>query len=93
MKKLLNAGEVGAILGVTDETARRYMRERMTCVMLPGRDLRVEESEVERFAQGLRVAPAAVQGKPTKVKKCKPAPILDLTLFEPDGRIKRRRSS
>lgn len=92
MKKLLNAGEVGAILGVTDETARRYMRERMTCVMLPGRDLRVEESEVERFAQALRVAPASVQGKPTKAKK-RPAPILDLTLFEPDGRIKRRRSS
>ena len=56
-------------------------------------DLRVEESEVERFAQGLRVAPtstpAATPATPKKHRT--PAPIIDLELFEPDGRIKRRR--
>ena len=89
MKKLLTAGDVGALLGVSEDTARRYMRKSMTCVMLPGRDLRVEESEVERFAQGLRVAPTSTPAAPRKGRT--PAPIIDLELFEPDGRIKRRR--
>lgn len=90
MKKLLSASDVGEILGVNADTARRYMRRSMVCVMLPGRDLRVEEAEVERFAAGLRKAPISAQAKPTKAKK-RPAPIIDLELFEPDGRIKRRR--
>ena len=89
MKKLLSASDVGEILGVSADTARRYMRRSMVCVMLPGRDLRVEEAEVERFTAGLRNAPASAQAKPAK--KHKPAPIIDLNLFEPDGRIKRRK--
>lgn len=91
MKKLLNAAQAAELIGVTEETARRYIRQQMTCIMLPGRDLRVEESEVERWISSTRKAPTAAQGAPRK--KRTPRPVLDPDLFEPDGRIRRRRSS
>jgi hypothetical protein len=90
MKALLTPAQVGERLGVNRDTARRYMRNQMTCVILPGGDIRVEESELEAWTQGRRVAPAQIAREPRARRK--PAPVIDLALFEPDGRIKRRRS-
>ena len=89
MKKLLTPKDVGDRLGVNCDTARRYMRREMACIILPGGDIRVEEAEVERWTDQRRQAPAG-----TKSSRKKPVPrIVDLTLFEPDGRIKRRRKA
>lgn len=90
MKNLLTPAQVGERLGVNADTARRYMRSGMTCVILPGGDLRVEEAELEAWTKGRRVAPSTAGSKTTTRRK--PAQVIDLTLFEPDGRIKRRRS-
>ena len=91
MKALLSPAQVGERLGVNADTARRYMRAGMTCVILPGGDLRVEEAELEAWTKGRRVAPSTTGSKTTSNRR-KPAQVIDLTLFEPDGRIKRRRS-
>lgn len=89
MKKLLSAREVGELLGVTEDTARKYIRQKMTFIMLPGGDLRVEESVVEAWAASQRTAPKETQTtKPRIMRMPYPA-----ELFEPDGRIKRRRST
>jgi len=85
MKALLTPAQVGARLGVNADTARRYMRTGMTCIILPGGDIRVEETELETWAKLQRVAPGK---KPVKRKKS--APVINLSLFEADGRIKRR---
>ena len=89
MKRLLNARGVGELLGVCENTARKYMKD-MTCVILPGGDLRVEEIEVERWAAGKRKAPDTAPAR--KPRKPTPMPRL-LDLLEPDGRIKRRRTA
>lgn len=89
MRRLLNAVQVGEILGVSENTARQYMRQHMACVMLPGGGIRVEEAELERWTNQRRVCP--MDSMPAKAKR--PAPrVYDLDLFEPDGRIKRRRA-
>lgn len=88
MKKLLSAREVGELLGVCERTARKYIRKDMVCVLLPGGDLRVEESEVERWTERQRKAPAGTPAaKPRIIRMPYPA-----ELFEPDGKIKRRKS-
>ena len=88
MKKLFSPREVGELLGVSEDTARRYMRAKMTCVRLPGNDLRVTEDEVERWTMSCREAPKEAPRKPRKPAR---STIIDLNLFEADGRIKRRR--
>lgn len=91
MKKLLTAAQVGELLGVTDETARRYIRQHMACMMLPGGDLRVEEAEVERWLESTRQAPETVFQAARKMKPRTPHRY-DPELFEADGRIRRRRA-
>lgn len=91
MKSLLTPAQVGERLGVNRDTARRYMRSGMTCVVLPGGDLRVEESELETWTREHRAAPISTDTarKPRKTRTTNN--VLPLDLFEPDGRLKRRR--
>ncbi len=87
MNRLLSAKDVGDALGVKPATARRYMRD-MATVPLPGGDIRVEEDELARWINSRRKAPPTDQPKPKKTRVTR---TYDLDLFEPDGRIKRRR--
>lgn len=90
MKSLLTPAQVGERLGVNRDTARRYMRSGMTCVILPGGDLRVEEAELEAWTRERRAAPIGTAND-RKTRKTPKSNVLPLDLFEADGRIKRRR--
>jgi predicted site-specific integrase-resolvase len=54
MKNLLTPVQVGERLDVNADTARRYMRSGMTCVIPPGGDLHMEEAELEAWTKRRR---------------------------------------
>lgn len=88
MERLLSARDVGTLLGITERTARRYMRDGMACILLPGGDIRVEATEVEQWTKKHREAPASTSSAPRV--RTMPS-LVPPELFEPDGKIKRRR--
>lgn len=89
MMRLLSAAEVGERLGIAAKTARKYMKD-MCVVVLPGGDIRVEEDELNRWINARRLAPAT--GGTMRRKTARAPRVYDPALFEPDGRIKRRKS-
>ena len=91
------AGETFTI--ATDQTADASYKasdlmKLMPCLVLPGsRTKRVREADLEAWI----IANTVVQGMETSIpvkprRKRKIAPEIDLELFEPDGRLKRRRN-
>lgn len=95
-EKMLDRHGVAALLGVSPETAYNLMRQmRRIPVTKTGASKRprymVTESEITRWQNQCMMNPGGCE-PPEPVKK-KPPILYDANLFEPDGRIKRRRST
>ncbi len=92
-EKLLTITDVAGRLNVERHKASDLMKL-MPCLVLPGsRTKRVREADLEAWI----IANTVVQGMETSIpmkprRKRKIAPEIDLDLFEPDGRLKRRRN-
>lgn len=94
MDKMLTAEEVAKIVGCCESTAYTLMRK-MPHFSPPGRSggrklIRVWQSDLLAFIANNTVDPFARKGGRKPAPKV--LPILDADLFEPDGRIKRRRA-
>lgn len=93
MDKMLTAEEVAKIVGCCARTAYTLMRN-MPHFSPPGcgerKLIRVWQSDLLAFIAKNTVDPAAPKGGRKPAPKV--LPILDADLFEPDGRIKRRRA-
>ena len=86
---LLTISDLADRLGVERHTASKMMKQ-MPCLVFPGsRTKRVKESDFLAWVDAHTFVPGAVPPKPAKKKH--PKPEIDLELFEPDGRLKRRR--
>ena len=86
---LLTISDVAERLKVERHKASDLMKL-MPCFVLPGsRTKRVREADFQEWVSANTVMSGAVLAKPPKKRKQEPE--IDLELFEPDGRIKRRR--
>lgn len=85
--KLLSKYEVAEVLGCTPRAAHETMKK-MNRVEINAKQYRVTEEELNRWIASCTVAPAQNQPRPHK----RPVVKYDPNLFEPDGRIKRRRA-
>lgn len=95
-EKLLDRNGVAALLGVSPRTAYSLMRQmRRVPVSKTGQSERprffVTESEVTRWQRESIQEPASPK-QPKSRKRAAPF-VPDPNLFEPDGRIKRRRTA
>jgi len=87
--KLLTITDVSERLQVERHKASALMNL-MPCLVMPGtRTKRVREVDFQAWIAINTVVPAGPMMNHRE--KRKPAPEIDLNLFEPDGRIKRRR--
>ena len=90
-EKLLTITDVADRLHVERHKASDLMKL-MPCLVFPGsRTKRVRETDLQTWITENVVTPGAL---PMKVQRCKKKadPGLDLNLFEPDGRLKRRKT-
>lgn len=86
--QLLTIEAAAARLGVSQKTIRSMLPELGALDLLNGRSrkrlIRIPEDKLNAYLQSCRI-----QSEP-KPRKPKRTIAVDLTLFEPDGRIKRR---
>ena len=54
-ERLLTTAEIAEYLSVTDQTVRRWVKDRELPAFKLGRELRVKESDLERFLESRRV--------------------------------------
>ena len=87
---LLTITDVAERLGVERHKASDLMKL-MPCFVMPGsRTKRVLETDFDAWIAAHTIIPVDIPTKRRKTRK-QPEPEIDLNLFEPDGRIKRRR--
>jgi len=95
MDKMLNAEQVAGIVGCCESTAYALMRK-MPHFSPPGRGerklIRVWQSDLLTFIAQNTINPAAPQKGGRKPAPRMSSNVLDPELFEPDGRLKRRRA-
>ena len=86
---LLTISDVADRLSVERHKASDLMKL-MPCLVLPGsRTKRVREVDFQEWIAANTIMPGAALSNHQRKKKAQPE--IDLELFEPDGRIKRRR--
>lgn len=87
---MLTVKQAAASLGVSEQIIRSILPELGAVDLLNGKSrkrlIRIPEDKLDAYLKSCRIQTAAAPAKTTK-------PTLDLSLFEPDGRIKRRHSS
>ena len=87
---MLTVKQAAASLGVSEQIIRSILPELGAVDLLNGKSrkrlIRIPEDKLDAYLKSCRIQTAAAPAKTTK-------PSLDLSLFEPDGRIKRRHSS
>ncbi len=88
---LLNITDVAERLQVERHKASDLMKL-MPCFVMPGsRTRRVREADFQAWIAENVVMPGALPTRLPRSKR-KPEPVLDQEYFEPDGRIKRRKT-
>ena len=94
--QLLTVEQAADALGISEKTVRRMLPELGALDLLSGRSqrrmIRIPRESVERYLSSCRITTAVPEKRKHAPRKPKTEP-LDLELFEPDGRIKRRRTS
>ena len=89
--KLMTITDVSDYLGVERHKASDLMKT-MPCLILPGtRTKRVRLIDLENWISSHVVVQAEAETGKRKKTHAKAAPQYDPELFEPDGRLKRRR--
>ena len=101
-ERLLHPADVAEILGVTKRRASELMRT-MRCVNVSRNPAcmkprwAVTAGEIDRWQKARTAIPDqrvdTPPARPGRARKAPPRMALDLELFEPDGRIKRRRAA
>ena len=96
MDRMLSVDDVAKIMGCCRTTAYNMMHQ-MPHFVPPGSGthklIRVWERDLNAFIMSNTIIPAAPQAKGSrKAAPATRAAVLDSELFEPDGRIKRRRA-
>lgn len=88
--QMLTIEQAAVRLGVSQKTIRGMLPDLGALDLLNGKSrkrlIRIPEDRLDAYLKSCRIQTAAAPAKTTK-------PSIDLSLFEPDGRIKRRHSS
>lgn len=88
--KLLTIEQAAELLGISQKTVRNMLPQLGALDLLngssPRRMIRIPKEGIDKYLSSCQIRETEPNRKPRRTKR------IDLTLFEPDGRIKRRKT-